>query len=142
MAKPKNEDASEEAKKIVDDAKNFIERAIADIGKTSATKQLILGTASGWITGFISMKIGKVAAVGLGGGVILLHIASQKGYIDINWDKINKKVDKISDKIEKEATGKSPDWFEKVNTLFIHYIFVSSRRHAIATDQFLTCWTP
>ncbi|CAH4031104.1 unnamed protein product [Pieris brassicae] len=114
MAKPKNEDTSEEAKKIVDDAKNFIEKAITDIGKTSATKQLILGTASGWITGFISMKIGKLAAVGLGGGVILLHIASQKGYVDINWDKINKKVDKITDKIEKEATGKSPDWFEKV----------------------------
>lgn len=67
------------------------------------------------ITGFITMKIGKVAAVGLGGGVILLHIASQKGYIDINWDKINKKVDKISDKIEKETTGKSADWFEKVS---------------------------
>ncbi|CAK1539966.1 unnamed protein product [Leptosia nina] len=114
MAKPKNDDASEEAKKIVDDAKNFIEKAIADIGKTSATKQLILGTASGWITGFMSMKIGKIAAVGLGGGVILLHIASQKGYIDINWDKINKKVDKITDKIEKETTGKSPDWFEKM----------------------------
>ncbi|XP_049881833.1 FUN14 domain-containing protein 1 isoform X1 [Pectinophora gossypiella] len=114
MAKPKPADASEDAKKIVDDAKNFIEKAIADIGKTSATKQLILGTASGWITGFITMKIGKIAAVGLGGSVILLHIASQKGYIDINWDKINKKVDKISDKIEKETTGRSPDWFEKV----------------------------
>lgn len=48
MAKPKAEDASEDAKKIVDDAKNFIEKAIGDIGKTSATKQLILGTASGW----------------------------------------------------------------------------------------------
>lgn len=48
MAKPKKDDTSEEAKKIVDDAKNFIEKAIADIGKTSATKQLILGTASGW----------------------------------------------------------------------------------------------
>lgn len=70
------------------------------------------------VTGFISMKIGRVAAVGLGGSVILLHIASQKGYIDINWDKINKKVDKISDKIEKEATGRSPDWFEKVTILF------------------------
>ncbi|XP_026731319.1 FUN14 domain-containing protein 1-like isoform X2 [Trichoplusia ni] len=114
MARPGKEDASEDAKKIVDDAKNFIEKAISDIGKTSATKQLILGTASGWITGFISMKIGKFAAVGLGGSVILLHIASQKGYIDINWDKINKKVDKITDKIEKEATGQSPDWFEKV----------------------------
>ncbi|CAK1601988.1 unnamed protein product [Parnassius mnemosyne] len=114
MAKPKTDDASEEAKKIVDDAKNFIEKAIGDIGKTSATKQLILGTASGWITGFLTMKIGKFAAAGIGGGVILLHIASQKGYIDINWDKINKKVDKISDKVEKEATGKSPDWIEKV----------------------------
>lgn len=64
------------------------------------------------------MKIGKVAAVGLGGGVILLHIASQKGYIDINWDKINKRVDKITDKIEKETTGKSADWFEKVIATF------------------------
>ncbi|XP_045777126.1 FUN14 domain-containing protein 1A-like isoform X1 [Maniola jurtina] len=114
MAKPKKDDSSEEAKKIVDDAKNFIEKAIADIGSTSATKQLILGTASGWITGFITMKIGKLAAVGIGGGVILLHVASQKGYIDVNWDKINKRVDKITDKIEKEATGKSPDWFDKV----------------------------
>ncbi|KAG6457736.1 hypothetical protein O3G_MSEX010455 [Manduca sexta] len=113
MAKPRSDDSSDEAN-IAKEAKNFIEKAIADIGKTSATKQLILGTASGWITGFISMKIGKIAAVGLGGSVILLHIASQKGYIDINWDKINKKVDKISDKIEKEATGRSPDWFEKV----------------------------
>lgn len=48
MAKPKTEDASDDAKKIVDDAKNFIEKALGDIGKTSATKQLILGTASGW----------------------------------------------------------------------------------------------
>lgn len=48
MARPRNGDAAEDAKKIVDDAKNFIEKAIADIGQTSATKQLILGTASGW----------------------------------------------------------------------------------------------
>lgn len=48
MARPGVDDASEDAKKIVDDAKNFIEKAIGDIGKTSATKQLILGTASGW----------------------------------------------------------------------------------------------
>lgn len=75
------------------------------------------------VTGFISMKIGKVAAVGLGGSVILLHIASQKGYIDINWDKINKRVDKITDKIEKEATGKSPNWTEKVSTYLIQSWF-------------------
>lgn len=48
MARPRNEDPTEDAKKIVDDAKNFIEKAISDIGTTSATKQLLLGTASGW----------------------------------------------------------------------------------------------
>lgn len=48
MAKPKSSDASADSKKTIDEAKNFIEKAIADIGKTSATKQLILGTASGW----------------------------------------------------------------------------------------------
>lgn len=57
MAKPKTEDASEEAKKIVDDAKNFIEKAIGDIGKTSATKQLILGTASGWYVRKLLFKL-------------------------------------------------------------------------------------
>lgn len=57
-----------------------------------------------------------MAAIGIGGGVILLHLASQKGYIDINWDKINKRVDKIADKVEKEATGKSADWFDKVSS--------------------------
>lgn len=71
------------------------------------------------------MKIGKFAAVGLGGSVILLHIASQKGYIDINWDKINKKVDKITDKIEKEATGQSPDWFEKVSNFSSIYLLLN-----------------
>lgn len=70
------------------------------------------------------MKIGKIAAVGIGGSVILLHVASQKGYIDINWDKINKRVDKISDKIEKETTGKSADWFEKVSLLLLFLFLV------------------
>lgn len=69
------------------------------------------------------MKIGKVAAVGIGSGVILLHLANQKGYVDINWDKINKRVDKISDKIEKETTGKSPAWFDKVRMCTVLILF-------------------
>lgn len=70
------------------------------------------------------MKIGKFAAVGLGGSVILLHIASQKGYIDVNWEKITKKVDKITDKIEKEATGKGPNWSEKVSIVKINILII------------------
>lgn len=85
------------------------------------------------------MKIGKVAAVGLGGSVILLHIASQKGYIDINWDKINKKVDKISDKIEKEATGKSPDWFEKVSFFIVCFILMLGAQTKYKITVFFYC---
>lgn len=33
---------------IASEAKNFIERILGDVSKKSATKQIILGTTSGW----------------------------------------------------------------------------------------------
>lgn len=65
-------------------------------------------------TGYLAMKVGKVAAVAAGGGILLLQFASHKGYININWDKVCRQVDKASDKIEKEATGKGPGFMDKV----------------------------
>lgn len=64
------------------------------------------------------MKAGKVAAVALGGGILILQIAQHKGYIRINWEKINKSADKILDKIEEKATGKGPDVVDKVNYFY------------------------
>lgn len=107
-----------ETNKIVEDAKNIIDKALGDIGSTSPTKQIILGTASGWLSGYVAMKVGKLAAIGLGSGVILLHIAREKGYIDINWDKIHKKADKLNNAFEEKATEKSSAWFDKVITFF------------------------
>ena len=60
------------------------------------------------------MKVGKVAAVAAGGGILLLQLAAHKGYININWDKVCRQVDKTSDRIEKEATGKGPGFMDKV----------------------------
>lgn len=67
------------------------------------------------MTGFLSMKVGKTAALALGGGIILLQIANEKGYININWDKVNKKLDKVSDKVEEKITGKGPTVMDKVS---------------------------
>lgn len=61
------------------------------------------------------MKVGKMAAVAVGGGIILLQIAHQQGYIEIDWNKIYKKVDKVSDKVEKAVTGEGPKWMDKVS---------------------------
>ena len=72
------------------------------------------------VTGYLAMKVGKAAAIAVGGGIIILQIASHKGYINVNWDKVQGKVNKVADKIEKKATGKGPSWLDKVNEN-IHY---------------------
>ncbi|XP_056633451.1 FUN14 domain-containing protein 2-like isoform X2 [Diorhabda sublineata] len=95
-------------------AKSFFQTVFGDISKTSASKQIILGASSGWITGFVTMKVGKTAALALGGGIILLQVANEKGYIRINWNKINKNLDKVVDKVEEQITGESSSWTDKV----------------------------
>ncbi|KAK9505072.1 hypothetical protein O3M35_009216 [Rhynocoris fuscipes] len=96
------------------EAKSIVEKVIKDVGKTSATKQLILGCASGWVTGYLMMKVGKAAAVALGGGIILLQVANHNGYIKVNWDRLYKKVDEVGDTVEATATSKGPKIIDKV----------------------------
>lgn len=60
------------------------------------------------------MKVGKVAACAVGGGILILQIAAHQGYININWDKIHSKAEKISDKMEEKITGEGPKFMDKV----------------------------
>lgn len=45
------------------------------------------------------MKIGKTVATAVGGSMILLQIATHKGYININWSKVNKDLEGASKKL-------------------------------------------
>ncbi|XP_066582749.1 FUN14 domain-containing protein 1 isoform X2 [Prorops nasuta] len=109
---PDNKDAYKPD--IPKNAKSCIEKILGDVSKKSATKQIVIGTASGWVTGFLTMKVGKVAAFAVGGGIIILQIAAQQGYIKINWDKIQEKAEKITDKVEEQVTGEGPKFLDKV----------------------------
>lgn len=100
-----------EAKK---DAATLIEKILGDISKTSATKQMILGASSGWFTGFMAVKVGKPTALALGGGILILQIAYEKGLIKINWDKVNRNIDKVADKVEEAVTGQQPTVLDKM----------------------------
>lgn len=70
-------------------------------------------------TGFLGMKVGKITAICVGGGVILLQIAHHNGYVTINWNKVNNKIEKISDKVEEAVTGQGPHWMNKVRIRII-----------------------
>ncbi|XP_012058721.1 PREDICTED: FUN14 domain-containing protein 1 [Atta cephalotes] len=116
IPKKNKEDANKEAYSSIDasqEAKSFLEKIMGDVSKSSATKQIIIGTTSGWVTGFVTMKIGKMAACAVGGGIIMLQIAAHQGYIKINWDKIMSKAEKITDKVEEKITGEGPNFMDK-----------------------------
>ncbi|CAG9828246.1 unnamed protein product [Diabrotica balteata] len=106
-------DSSKKAMGDVEGAKSAIKRFIGDVSKSSASKQIILGASSGWVTGFLSMRVGKTAAMALGGGIILLQIANEKGYIKVNWDKVNRNIDQVADKVEEQLTGEAVTWMDK-----------------------------
>lgn len=102
------------AAEAADDARNAISRFFNNVGKSDATKQLIIGAASGFATGFLSAKAGKAVAVSVGGGIILLQVANDQGLIKVNYNKVNKKIDKVVDKVEQALTGRSATWADKV----------------------------
>ncbi|KAF2904707.1 hypothetical protein ILUMI_01460 [Ignelater luminosus] len=94
--------------------KSIADKILEDISKPSATKQLIKGALSGWLTGYLAIKVGKITACAIGGGIILLEIANEKGYMNVNWDKVNKEMDKVSDKVEESVTGHGPNLVDKM----------------------------
>jgi len=97
------------------DVESWLEK-IVDGGEGNVPRQVFLGGVSGWLTGFLAMKVGKAAATAIGGGIILLQIANYKGYININWNRLNRDVEKIGKQIQTEASGKKKDWSDKIRT--------------------------
>jgi len=95
------------------DASDWIDTILGEGGVgNSATRQMIFGGVSGWVTGFLAMKVGKAVAVALGGGIILLQVANHKGYININWSRFQNDVDNITNKMIE--SDKKKNWTDKI----------------------------
>lgn len=78
--------------------------------------------------------MGKAAAAAIGSGIIILQIANHNGYIKINWDKVTKNAEKVSEQLE-EKPSKS-NLMKKVSILQIcskkwreHFIFPPEKFH-------------
>jgi len=92
---------------------SYLEKLLGDVSKKSAMKQIVIGSLSGLATGYSTMKIGKTAAFVIGGGIILVEVACEQGWINVDWNKVTKKIDKVADKVEEAATGEGPRWMDK-----------------------------
>lgn len=65
------------------------------------------------------MKVGKIVAISVGGSIILLQIAANEGYIQIDWNRLTKKANKLADKAEEAITGEGPSWADKVSVIVL-----------------------
>ncbi|KAJ0171594.1 hypothetical protein K1T71_013144 [Dendrolimus kikuchii] len=70
-----------------------------------SSKHLLIGTISGWVSGVFVVKADIIISFGLGGGILLLHFASEYGYINVNWERV------------REAANQSQAMFEKLLNL-------------------------
>ena len=71
------------------------------VEKYSVATQIVMGGVSGWYAGFLFQKVGKLAATAVGGGFLLLQIASHSGYVQIDWKRVGKDVNKA----KRQTTG-------------------------------------
>lgn len=56
-------------------------------------------------TGFIFQKVGKLAATAVGGGFFLLQIANHTGYIKVDWNLVQRDMNKAKQQLKFHTTG-------------------------------------
>lgn len=83
----------------------WVQRFVNDLTKEPVTKQVAVGGLSGWVVGYLSMKVGKVAATVVGGSLLIMQLAAHKGYIKVDWNRVNKDFEKQAKKLKKEVEG-------------------------------------
>ncbi|XP_072253472.1 FUN14 domain-containing protein 1 [Leuresthes tenuis] len=97
--------------------------------KYSVATQLAIGGVSGWCAGYLFQKVGKVAATSVGGGLLLLQIANNSGYIQVDWKRVEKDVNKAKKQLKKGTNQAAPElntFFEKSTEFVKKNIVVTS----------------
>lgn len=81
------------------------EAAEADFVTTTvvpATSQALLGSTLGGAAGYTLKVVGRVAAVGVGSGFILLQTLSYLGYVQVDWRKVERDT---TAKLDRDGDG-------------------------------------
>merc|ERR1712012_1481914 len=90
-----------------------VAKIMDDLRRAPVPKQIAVGGAAGWASGYLTMKAGKMAATAVGGTLLLLQIAHHKGYIKVDWNKVSNDSASMADKLKQKLHMKSKTGFEK-----------------------------
>ncbi|KAJ8358079.1 hypothetical protein AAFF_G00036630, partial [Aldrovandia affinis] len=73
------------------------------------SSNLTLCVSSPRCSGYLFQRVGKIAATAVGGGFLLLQIANHSGYVQVDWKKVEKDVNKAKKHLKKKANKAAPE---------------------------------
>jgi len=117
VSEEKNELALLERLDIEDmasEGRSLIEKWTNELSKAPVPKQLAVGGAAGWVAGYLTMKVGKMAATTIGGSLLLLQIAHHKGYVKVDWNKMTNDTSSLAERVKKKLHLRSRTTLEKL----------------------------
>ncbi|XP_026874245.2 FUN14 domain-containing protein 1-like [Electrophorus electricus] len=100
--------------------------------KHSVATQIVMGGVTGWCAGYLCQRVGKIAATAVGGGFLLLQIANHTGYVQVDWKKVEKDVNKAKRRLKKKANQAAPE----INT-FIEEATEFVKRNIVLSSGFV-----
>ena len=84
------------------DTETSFKKLMKEVSKAPAPKQIGIGAAAGWVSGYMMMKVGKAAATVIGGSLILLQIAHYNGYIKVDWNRMANDSTSLTDRMKEK----------------------------------------
>uniref|UniRef100_H2YD22 FUN14 domain-containing protein 1 n=1 Tax=Ciona savignyi TaxID=51511 RepID=H2YD22_CIOSA len=79
-----------------------IMRSTRSLGRYEPASQAAIGASGGLVVGYLFKKVGRMVASAVGGGMLILRVAHQTGYVDINWRKVNRDANRAHRQLRNE----------------------------------------
>ncbi|EDW76383.2 uncharacterized protein Dwil_GK19026 [Drosophila willistoni] len=67
---------------------DVVKATVDELSRSSPYVQIVAGAASGALTGFVLLKVGKMVAVSIGGSILIFELAMQSGIIKTDWNRV------------------------------------------------------
>lgn len=94
-----------------------------------SVQQALVGTSTGWLTGYTLVKFGRYAGFSMGASILLIQMGHHYGYINIDWKNVNKDLKKAKAEVEKQANHHLPDLSSRIQN--------SIKDNAVTASTFL-----
>jgi len=110
---------------MTSEGRTMVEKWAKDLAKAPVPKQLAVGGALGWLAGYTTMKVGKMAATAIGGSLLLLQIAHHKGYVKVDWNKMTNDSSSLASQVKEKLHLRSKTGMEKFQDFASKNVYVA-----------------